>query len=93
MRLGTVESIALRDGTVLNKGSLGWPAMQDIAPQHRYACDVCPLNHLCQDGNEFDCQVYGMFSGFWHDPIPDGTEDGQPLWAWMALETLKGGAQ
>ncbi len=49
-------------------------ALQDIA-EVDYACEICPIRTPCGDNNQFDCQVYGMFSGFCDDNInTDPTE-------------------
>jgi hypothetical protein len=32
-----------------------------------HACGICPVRQLCNDNNEFDCQNYGMFFGFYFD--------------------------
>ena len=58
------KSVTLTNGLVLqNEG--GWfPPLQDIA-KIEHACDICPVRVFCKDNNEFDCQVYGMFYGFY----------------------------
>lgn len=66
---GSVFVARLTDGNlvrkVLSDGRLVWPAFQDIRPDVEFACEVCPIRKFCGDNNEFDCQVYGMFSGFY----------------------------
>ncbi len=61
-----VASVRLTDGTVLHKLETGqWPEFQKAYPTTTCACDVCPIRKFCGDNNEFDCQVYGMFCGFY----------------------------
>lgn len=52
------------NGLVLQNIEGNFPPLQDVA-EVEHACDICPVRLLCQDNNEFDCQVYGMFSGFY----------------------------
>ena len=60
------ESITLLNGFVIERQSDGfWPALQDVQPDVDHACDICPLRIFCDDNNEFDCQCYNMFSGFY----------------------------
>ena len=59
-----IKSVTLLDGTVLRNKNGEFPPLQEIA-EIRHACDVCPVRPLCQDNNEFDCQVYGMFKGYY----------------------------
>lgn len=63
----TIEhsKIRLTDGTVIEKDADGkFPPLMNILPNIR-ACVVCPVRHVCQDNNEFDCNTYGMFDGFY----------------------------
>lgn len=66
---GSVSAARLTDGFVVRKvfsdGRWRWPAIQDIRPDVEFACEVCPIRKFCGDNNEFDCQVYEMFSGFY----------------------------
>jgi len=59
----TRETITLLNGLVLQNND-GFPPLQEVAPEVKHACEVCPVRICCQDNNEFDCQVYGMFDGF-----------------------------
>lgn len=53
--------------TFINEqGNEQFPPLQDVL-KIKHACDVCPLRKECEDNNEFDCQVYGMFMGFFYD--------------------------
>jgi len=62
------DAARLANGQILHKLESGhWPALQDACPDVRYSCDVCPIHKYCSDGNEFDCRVHGMFSGFYID--------------------------
>lgn len=61
-----IKSVVLGNGFRLEKKDNGhWPEMQVACPEVSYACDVCPIRKFCGDNNEFDCRVYGMFSGFY----------------------------
>ena len=75
-----VVSVRLTDGTVIHKLENGhWPEFQKARPSVPYACDVCPIRKFCGDNNEFDCQVYGMFTGFYledeFEPVFDNRWD------------------
>lgn len=55
----------LTNGIVLVKNEDGeYPPLQNVVSID-HACDICPVRKWCQDNNEFGCQVYGMFSGFY----------------------------
>ena len=58
------KKIKLLDGSTLEWEGDNPPALQDVK-KVKYACDVCPIKDKCKGGNEWDCQVYGMFTGFY----------------------------
>lgn len=68
-----IQSITLLNGLVIYSKNGTFPPLQEVAPDVNHACDVCPVRILCQDNNEFDCMVYGMFDGF-HFGFEDGVE-------------------
>jgi len=58
------QTVTLKNGLVLENHGDGFPPLQDVADV-KNACDICPVRLFCNDNNEFDCQVYGMFDGFY----------------------------
>ena len=58
------ESVTLKNGLVLENHGDGFLPLHDVADE-KNACDICPVRIFCNDNNEFDCQVYGMFEGFY----------------------------
>ena len=60
-----MDKITLTNGIIIERDDdYNFPPLQDIA-KIDHACDICPIRVLCDDNNEFDCQVYGMFQGFY----------------------------
>jgi hypothetical protein len=61
-----ISSVQLKNGVTLFKDERGnWPSYQDVGDGRDYVCEVCPIRKYCGDNNEFDCNVYEMFSGFY----------------------------
>ena len=57
--------VKLLNGMIIESiDKYNFPPLKDMI-EIKYACEICPLRPLCHDNNEFDCQVYGMFSGFY----------------------------
>ena len=62
-----MDSVRLTDGREITRQSNGdWPPLQDaIELGSAIACTICPLRGDCWAGNDFDCEVHGMFLGFY----------------------------
>ena len=58
-----IKSVTLLNGMVLKNKKGEFPPLQEITEIR--ACEVYPVRPLCQDHNEYDCQVYGMFKGYY----------------------------
>lgn len=58
------KEITLNNGLVIKSKNGEFPPLQEVA-EIEHACAICPVRLLCDDNNEFDCQVYGMFDGFY----------------------------
>lgn len=58
------SQVTLTDGTVITSKDGHFPPLQKVVKVF-HACEICPVRIFCQDNNEFDCQVYGMFDGFY----------------------------
>lgn len=60
-----MDRVTLTNGFILKRiDEYRFPPLQDVLEIDN-ACDICPIRILCEDNNEFDCQVYGMFQGFY----------------------------
>lgn len=76
-----LAEIKLLDNTTIEVVDGKFPALKEVevAGVSR-ACEICPIRQVCGDNNEWDCQEYQMFSGFW---------DGEHLTLESALEACK----
>ena len=71
------KKIRLLDGTIIEQDENGnFPPLGDVVDIDR-ACDICPVRKFCGDNNEFKCQVYGMFEGFYFS-LDDALVDYMP---------------
>lgn len=73
----SLNQATLLDGTTIKADEKGnFPPLRDIVDVY-HACEICPIRSLCDDNNEFDCQIYGMFDGFYdgvHHDLKDAFE-------------------
>jgi hypothetical protein len=75
------QKVKLRDGKVIkvNDDHMTFKPYQEMygKKEDPYACKICPIYEVCQGNNEFDCEVYGMFSGgsFMLDDLIEVCED------------------
>ena len=63
------NKIKLKNGIEVEVDGYGWGApLEELMNMTGVsACDVCPsiIKEACGGNNSFDCQVYGMFQGFY----------------------------
>jgi hypothetical protein len=59
-----IDKVKLRNGIELTPDERGnFKPIQEIDKECKHACSICPIYEVCEGNNEFDCMVYGMFSG------------------------------
>lgn len=59
-----MNKVTLLDGTIIERaaGAL-FPPLQEVIQIER-ACTVCPVQRICRNVNDGDCQTLAMFDGF-----------------------------
>lgn len=91
-----MKTVTLKNGLVLWANDKGnYPPLKDII-KIDHACEICPIRPLCLDNNEIDCQIYGMFQGYYADLDASlaiiqqlDTSPGIPLSLLTTIETLE----
>ena len=83
-----MKTATLTNGIVIEAMKSGsFPPLQQVLPKV-FPCSVCPVEAICEGNNPFDCEVYGMFGGYYADTQSEFVTTGIIKNQWDVMEAI-----